>query len=159
MHREVADSVTVTLPIHPLHGLALPFVREIRDRDGRRHLELEHPRGWVIRLPADWTDRGVSQTGLVVDGRIVYASATAMRRLSIEVAQLMDALDVTRGVLRAGSTLVAPEGTYNATSTPISPSHAATVGVGEHVGAAGASGDAGRPGASDTAVAIHGARR
>ena len=45
--------------MHPLVGVRLAVVRNVRSLDGRqRYVDVEHPRGWVIRLPVEWTDRG-----------------------------------------------------------------------------------------------------
>src|SRR6266567_1805240 len=51
------DSVTIVLPVHRLVGERLRVVRTERDRTGRRYVTAEHPGGWWIRLPLEWTDR------------------------------------------------------------------------------------------------------
>ena len=132
----VADSVTVTLPVHPLHGLTLPFVREIRDREGRRHLDLEHPRGWVIRLPANWTDRAVARGPLVVGGRDLRASPQALQRLSVEVALLVaSTIDAARGVLTPNPASAAEDATHDADSNAVSPPGAPDLGIRERASA------------------------
>ena len=54
--------MTITLPVHPLRGVPLVVIRDgIRARDGRRYVEVEHPGGWALRVPVDWTDQVVGQ--------------------------------------------------------------------------------------------------
>lgn len=57
--RDSCETVTITLPIHPLCGLALPLVREV-ERSGGRYFEAEHPGGWRIWIPRWWTACAVS---------------------------------------------------------------------------------------------------
>ena len=49
--------MTVTLPVHPFHGMALAVMRLKRDHQGHRYVIVEHPHGGQLRLPLDWTDR------------------------------------------------------------------------------------------------------
>jgi hypothetical protein len=76
----------VTLSVHPLFGLPLPVVQYVRDRDGRRYIEAEHPRGWTIRLPVEWTDRGAPLTPPRLNGREVKAYAKDLLRLANAIA-------------------------------------------------------------------------
>ena len=76
----------MTLPVHPLRGLALPVVQVVRSRDGRRYIEAEHPRGWTIRLPMEWTDRAAPLAPARVAGREAKVHTRDLLRLADAVA-------------------------------------------------------------------------
>ena len=88
---ELVDCVIITLPVHPLRGSRLPVVRVHRRRNGRRYLDVEHPYGWVIRVPAEWTDRVVTCSPPAIEGREARASAGALSLL----AAALDVLGTT----------------------------------------------------------------
>lgn len=78
----------MTLPVHPLKGAELRVVRWRRARDGRRHVEVEHPRGWIVSLPVSWTDAGIP-TGLAEkDGALVKLAPEALLDLVCAVRDL-----------------------------------------------------------------------
>ena len=109
--------MTITLPIHPLVGRPLPFVREVRDREGRRSV-VEHPGGWALRVPVSWTDRAVNPAPPKVDGHVVGASSVGLRRLAGEVAILLRTLDAAR----AADTMIPTscrENIHNAETSPV----------------------------------------
>jgi hypothetical protein len=88
------ERVTVTLPIHPLKGVALPVARFIRSQDGRRYVDVEHPPGQYMRLPLEWTDRSPPLVPPSVGGREVRLSVPAL----LELAQAVQAaLEQRRG--------------------------------------------------------------
>ena len=64
------QQVTVTMPIHPLKGLALTLIGTRREHRSRRQtLIAEAPLGGHIVLPVEWTDRGPPWVALEVNGR------------------------------------------------------------------------------------------
>jgi len=93
LQSEVAESVTITLPVHPLVGQSLPLVREVYDRDRRRFLDVEHPRGWILRVPAEWTDRGPPSVG---PSAPIRGSVRGLRCLADQVAAATRSLDAAR---------------------------------------------------------------
>jgi len=80
--------VTVTLPIHPLRGESLPVLRAVRDRKGRSFVEAQHPDGWTLRLPVEWTDRAHPSQVVTVAGRAARATADDLLQL-VRVARSM----------------------------------------------------------------------
>ena len=86
--------MTVTLPIHPLKGVALPVARFIRSQDGRRYVDVEHPPGRYMRLPLEWTDRSPPLVPPSIGGREVRLSVPALLKLA-QVVQA--ALERIRG--------------------------------------------------------------
>jgi hypothetical protein len=80
------ERVTVTLPIHPFYGMTLAVVRMERDRQGRRYVTVEHPRGGNLRLPLDWTDRSAPTSPPTVNGQEVRVSLRGLRALAAAVA-------------------------------------------------------------------------
>jgi hypothetical protein len=81
--------VTITLPVHPLAGQQLAVVRHVRSVDGqRRYVDAEHPRGWTIRLPVEWTDRGSPQAPPRIGKREIRIGASGLLKLAaaVEVA-------------------------------------------------------------------------
>ena len=91
MQSGVGDLVTITLPIHPLVGHALPLVREVRDRHRRLFLDVEHPRGWTLRVPADWTDRGPPTP---TTSQPILGSVRGLRRLGRQVSAASGVIDM-----------------------------------------------------------------
>ena len=79
------ERVTVTLPIHPFHGMALAVVRLERDHQGHRDVIVEHPHGGQLRLPLDWTDRAAPAVPPQVNGRDVRLSLRGLRALAAAV--------------------------------------------------------------------------
>lgn len=49
--KQPRECVTVTMPVHPRHGMTLGIVRIERHQQGRRYVTAEHPGGGNIRLP------------------------------------------------------------------------------------------------------------
>jgi len=76
----------ITMRIHPLVGQPLLLVRALRRRNGRRDLDLEHPGGWVIRVPESWTDR-------VVAADVCGGMVPAPRATGWALARLCDTLN------------------------------------------------------------------
>ena len=72
----------VTSPVHPWVGQKLPVARRVRLADGRRYVDLRHPSGRVLRVPADFTDEALP-AGLVGAARV---SAAGLLRLAAAVA-------------------------------------------------------------------------
>ena len=70
------------MPVHPLLGQRLPAIRSVRGRDGRRYIEAEHPRGWHIRLPIEWTDRAASPGPTSCQGEEVRLSFRGLLALA-----------------------------------------------------------------------------
>ena len=77
--------MTVTLPVHPFHGMALPVIRLERDQQGHRYVIVEHPHGGQLRLPLDWTDRAAPAAPPQVNGRDVRLSIRGLRALAAAV--------------------------------------------------------------------------
>jgi hypothetical protein len=84
------EHVTVTLPIHPLKGVALPVARFIRSQDGRRYVDVEHPPGQYMRLPLEWTDRSPPLVPPSVGGREVRLSIPALLKLAQAVQAALE---------------------------------------------------------------------
>jgi hypothetical protein len=80
------DTVTVTMPIHPLFGRRLRVLRYGGSRSAMKYLIVEYPPGRRLRFPEAWTDRVVSLPVPKVDGRTVRLAAKALLRLSRAVA-------------------------------------------------------------------------
>jgi hypothetical protein len=83
------ETVTVTMPIHPLFGRRLRVFRHSGSRSGRKYLIVEYPLGRRLRLPEAWTDRVLSCPVPTVSGRTVRLAAKALLRLSQAVAGLL----------------------------------------------------------------------
>jgi hypothetical protein len=81
----LSERVTITLPVHPLKGVALPVYRFIRSQDGRRYVDVEHPAGQYMRLPLEWTDRAPPLVPPSVDGRAACLSVPALLELASAV--------------------------------------------------------------------------
>ena len=79
-------SVVVTWPIHPLFGRSLLLTGEQRGRLGLV-LVLEHPDGFLIRLPVRWTDRALTPAAT---GNAACASREG----------LVDLADLVAGILK-----------------------------------------------------------
>ena len=79
--------MTVTLPVHPLVGARLTVVRFVRHQDGRRYIDVEHPRGWTLRLPLDWTDRAASWAPPRISGCEVRLAVRGL----VQLARAVDA--------------------------------------------------------------------
>jgi hypothetical protein len=77
--------VTVTLPVHALAGKKLPVVHLMRGDDGRRYVLAEHPGGWSIRLPIEWTDRAPPSPAPRVRDREVRVDARGLLALAAAV--------------------------------------------------------------------------
>jgi hypothetical protein len=54
-----AESVVVTMPVHPFYQQKLGVVRFERDKDGKRFVYVHHPKVGFLRLPIEWTDRSI----------------------------------------------------------------------------------------------------
>jgi Family of unknown function (DUF5372) len=91
-----AETVTVTLPVHPLAGHALPVVRSVRCSDGRRYVDLEHPDGHVFRLPEGYTDRAAPTVATGVAERGLRAAVEDLLR----VAAAVGAAKVNEGTVK-----------------------------------------------------------
>jgi hypothetical protein len=83
--RESAETVTVTLPVHPLAGNVLPVIRWFRSGDDQRYVDVRHPDGHVFRLPLDHTDRG-APVPAVTALRSAHASVAGLLKLAAAVA-------------------------------------------------------------------------
>lgn len=83
------DSVTVTLPVHPFKGMRLRVVRAVYSRGSQRYIDAEHPRGWTIRLPVEWTDRSKSWILPLLDGHSVKLHAGGLLNLAKAVEYLL----------------------------------------------------------------------
>ena len=90
------QTVTVTLPVHPLAGHALAVVRSVRCRDGRRYVDLRHPDGHVFRLPEGYTDRAAPTLAAGLAARGLRAWVQDLLRLAAAV----DAAEVNEGTLK-----------------------------------------------------------
>jgi hypothetical protein len=84
--------VTITLAVHPLAGQPLPVIRWLRVR-GEPYVELLHPRGWTIRVPQEWTERGRPAVVPVLDGRPVRLGLAGLVRIATHVRQKLDSGD------------------------------------------------------------------
>jgi hypothetical protein len=77
------EQVTVTMPIHPLKGLALKLVGIQRDHLARRQMVIaEVADGSHIVLPIDWTDRGTPWVVPRLRGRDVRLSEGGLLSLA-----------------------------------------------------------------------------
>ena len=91
-----AETVTVTLPVHPLVGHALAVVRFVRHGDGRRYVDLQHPHGHVFRLPESYTDRAAPTVAAEVAGRGLRATVQDLLR----VAAVVGAAEVNENMVK-----------------------------------------------------------
>jgi hypothetical protein len=73
--------------------MALPVVRYVRGQDGREQVDAEHPRGWTIRLPVEWTDRAAPASPPCLNGQEVRLAARGLLELGRAIRVAMDALD------------------------------------------------------------------
>jgi hypothetical protein len=97
--------VTITLPIHPLVGVRLALIRQVRSIDGkRRYIDAEHPCGWTIRLPIEWTDRAPSLLAPRVGDREIRLAAAGLLKVAaaVEVAlgQKLDRVTISEQMVR-----------------------------------------------------------
>src|SRR5512132_2372998 len=80
-----SDSVTITLPAHPLRNRPLPLVRLVRAQEGDSYAAVEHPDGGPFRVPLEWTDRAPPTAMPQIEGRDVRLSADGLRRMAAAV--------------------------------------------------------------------------
>jgi hypothetical protein len=83
--RSSSDTITITLPGHPLRGRPLPLVRLLRARHSEGHADVEHPDGGSLRIPIEWTDRSVPSVVPQLHGRDVCLSVTGLQQLAAAV--------------------------------------------------------------------------
>ncbi|WP_373372238.1 hypothetical protein [Sorangium atrum] len=76
--------------MHPLKGQRLPVVSSVRGQDGRRYVDAEHPQGWTIRLPIEWTDRAGPGVTPRWHGREVRLDARGLLELARAVRTALD---------------------------------------------------------------------
>jgi hypothetical protein len=62
--------------------MLLPIVQSVHSGDGQRYFDVEHPRGWHMRLPLDWTDRAPPLVPPRIGGREVHLSLPALLKLA-----------------------------------------------------------------------------
>jgi hypothetical protein len=97
--------VTITLPIHPLVGVRLALLRQVRSIDGkRRYVDAEHPCGWTIRLPMEWTDRAPSLLAPRIGDREVRLAAAGLLKLAaaveVSLGQKLDRASASEQMVR-----------------------------------------------------------
>jgi len=89
--------VRITFPVHPLRGTPLAVVRTVRSQEGQQYVDAEHPKGGLIRVPLEWTDRrtpvatavGVGQLNAPALLKLVEAVEEGLKRsLALEPAAL-----------------------------------------------------------------------
>jgi hypothetical protein len=81
--------VTVTLPIHPLRGRRLILVRTLRAQDGQQYVDVEHPEGWHLRLPVEWTDRAPPLVPPRVGGKQVHLTLAGLLKAAAAVEEAL----------------------------------------------------------------------
>jgi hypothetical protein len=66
-------------------------VKSIRSLDGEHeYVEVEHPAGWRMRVPIEWTDRSLPQVTPHIGGQQVPFTAPALLRLERAVRVALD---------------------------------------------------------------------
>ncbi len=83
--------MTVTLPVHPLKGMRLPVLRWVRSQDGQRFVIIEHPRGWSIQLPVEWTDQASCWTPARIGDKEVKFTVRSLLALAEAVETALHA--------------------------------------------------------------------
>ena len=77
--------MTITLAIHPFKDKELPMLRLIRRQEGRRYVEVEHPGGWCMQIPIQWTNLSIQVEPPVIEGQEVRLSANGLSKLAAAV--------------------------------------------------------------------------
>lgn len=87
--------MVIALAIHPFCGQRFRLRRKrhgvqgLAGSSGSTFFELEHPRGYLFRVPIEWTERVVRPSPGVVDGRALRVSFA----LLLELSRLVEALE------------------------------------------------------------------
>jgi hypothetical protein len=100
-----AETITVTLPIHPLRGKQLAVFRW-ENGPGGRYALVEYPPGRRTRLPEAWTDRGAGWCAPQVRGREVLLSSQGLLEMSRAILIALQAEGLERGVGKLDSAAV-----------------------------------------------------
>jgi hypothetical protein len=87
-----SDTVTITLPAHPLRDRPLPLVRLLRSREGEGFADIEHPDGGSFRVPLGWTDRAAPWVVPQLDGRDVRLSPAGLKQMALVVRAALAAV-------------------------------------------------------------------
>lgn len=58
------------------------MLRLIRRQDGRRWVEAEHPGGWCMQVPIEWTNLSIQIEPFFVEGQEVRLSANGLSKLA-----------------------------------------------------------------------------
>jgi len=61
------------------------MLRLIRRQDGRRYVEAEHPGGWCMWVPIEWTNLSIQVDPFFVEGREVHLSPSGLSKLAAAV--------------------------------------------------------------------------
>jgi hypothetical protein len=76
------------MAVHPLVGTSLLVLKWVRDQRGRRYVDLQHPGGFTMRVPIEWTDRSPPRALPQVEGRAVHLALGGLLQMAnaVEVA-------------------------------------------------------------------------
>jgi hypothetical protein len=73
--------------VHPLRGTPLAVLRTVRSQEGQQYVDVEHPKGGLIRVPLEWTDRRTPVAMVVVAGQQGRLNAPALLKLAEAVEE------------------------------------------------------------------------
>ena len=103
-----SEQVTVTLRGHPLQGVRLPVTQAFRTQDGQRYVIVEHPSGFNLQLPVEWTDRSAPLVPPIIGGRHSRLSIASLLKLARAVQ-----VGLEQGVERPSTLLLKSSATFN----------------------------------------------
>ncbi len=103
-----AETVTITLPVHPLRGKELAVFRW-ENGPGGRYALVEHPPGRRTRFPESWTDRGAGWAAPQVAGRAVVLSFQGLLDISRAIRVALEGEDHERDSGKLDSASVIPK--------------------------------------------------
>jgi hypothetical protein len=99
------ETVTITLPIHPLVGRELT-VERLKRQSGRQYVMVEHPDGSRVGVPLDWTDRWPSTRGesaARLDAQGLEQASVAIADWKGRLCEKLDEGDRSMTLARGGS--------------------------------------------------------
>jgi hypothetical protein len=98
----------VTLPGHPLRGVKLLVIKPVRSQDRQRdYVDVQHPEGWHMRMPIEWTDRALPRAPPRIRGRDIPLSMVGLQKLAsaVRVALKQEVASVSAPAPAPGPTL------------------------------------------------------
>lgn len=69
-----------------MKGVQLPILAWVRRQDGRRYVEVEHPGGWNLWLPLEWTNLSIQTEVHCIHGQEVRLSPSGLFKLAAAIA-------------------------------------------------------------------------